>query len=114
MSKDCVVVERIPYSQQVCYFDQFAPKCGGCHTPITENYISSLNLQVRRNIFLKGMKLCSEFSMLEQNKIEKKSWSVDPDPYGSVLNFPHESGDPHSESGSKRKMKGKNKKKCME
>eukprot|EP00092_Neocalanus_flemingeri_P054102 GFUD01063703.1.p1 GENE.GFUD01063703.1~~GFUD01063703.1.p1 ORF type:complete len:440 (+),score=90.89 GFUD01063703.1:219-1538(+) len=29
-----------------CYFEQFAPKCGGCNTPITENYISSLNLQV--------------------------------------------------------------------
>ena len=31
---------------QTCYFDQFAPKCGGCNTPITENYISSLNQQV--------------------------------------------------------------------
>ena len=33
-----------------CYFEQFAPKCGGCNTPITENYISSLNLQVGRQM----------------------------------------------------------------
>jgi paxillin len=29
-----------------CYFEQFAPKCGGCTNAITENYISSLNTQV--------------------------------------------------------------------
>ena len=26
-----------------CYYSAFAPKCGGCSTPITENYISSLD-----------------------------------------------------------------------
>lgn len=35
-----------------CYFEQFAPKCGGCNTPITENYISSLNLQWHPNCFV--------------------------------------------------------------
>lgn len=37
---------------KVCYFDQFAPKCGGCHTPITENYISSLNMQWHPGCFV--------------------------------------------------------------
>jgi hypothetical protein len=35
-----------------CYFEQFAPKCGGCNTPITENYISSLNLQWHPTCFV--------------------------------------------------------------
>jgi len=35
-----------------CYFEQFAPKCGGCNTPITDNYISSLNLQWHPNCFV--------------------------------------------------------------
>jgi len=35
-----------------CYFNQFAPKCGGCNTPITENYISSLNQQWHPNCFV--------------------------------------------------------------
>jgi len=35
-----------------CYFEQFAPKCGGCNLPITENYISSLNLQWHPNCFV--------------------------------------------------------------
>ena len=29
-----------------CYFGQFAPRCGWCGEPITENFISSLNKQV--------------------------------------------------------------------
>lgn len=37
---------------KTCYFEQFAPKCGGCNTPITENYISSLNLQWHPNCFV--------------------------------------------------------------
>jgi len=37
---------------KTCYFDQFAPKCGGCNTPITENYISSLNQQWHPNCFV--------------------------------------------------------------
>jgi len=35
-----------------CYFEQFAPKCGGCNTPITENYISALNKQWHPNCFV--------------------------------------------------------------
>ena len=30
-----------------CYFGQFAPRCARCNDPITENFISSLNKQVR-------------------------------------------------------------------
>jgi paxillin len=43
---------------KTCYFEQFAPKCGGCNTPITENYISSLNLQWHPNCFV-----CKECQM---------------------------------------------------
>jgi len=37
---------------KTCYFDQFAPKCGGCSTAITENYISSLNQQWHPGCFV--------------------------------------------------------------
>jgi len=37
---------------RACYFHQFAPKCGGCSLPITENYVSSLNLQWHPNCFV--------------------------------------------------------------
>lgn len=41
-----------------CYFEQFAPKCGGCSNPIRENYISSLNMQWHPNCFV--CKECSQ------------------------------------------------------
>jgi len=41
-----------------CYFGQFAPKCGGCNLPITENYISALNKQWHPGCFV--CKECQE------------------------------------------------------
>jgi len=35
-----------------CYFQHFAPKCGGCNSAITENFISSLNTQWHPNCFV--------------------------------------------------------------
>jgi hypothetical protein len=35
-----------------CYFGQFAPKCGGCSEPITENYVSSLGAQWHPQCFV--------------------------------------------------------------
>ena len=40
-----------------CYFGQFAPKCGGCNLPITENYISALNKQVELRVSLRRQNL---------------------------------------------------------
>ena len=40
-----------------CYFGQFAPKCGGCNLPITENYISALNKQVGLRVSLRRQNL---------------------------------------------------------
>lgn len=40
-----------PYCRQD-YFDMFAPKCGGCNQPITENYISALNSQWHPDCFV--------------------------------------------------------------
>lgn len=37
---------------KTCYFHNFAPKCGGCSQPITENYISSLNQQWHPGCFV--------------------------------------------------------------
>lgn len=34
------------------YFDLFAPKCGGCNTAITDNYISALNSQWHPDCFV--------------------------------------------------------------
>ena len=38
-----------------CFFSLFAPRCGGCEKPITENYISSLDKQWHPSCFV-----CSE------------------------------------------------------
>ncbi|XP_076340202.1 leupaxin-like isoform X2 [Tachypleus tridentatus] len=40
-----------PYCQDD-YFELFAPKCGGCNRPITENYISALNNQWHPECFV--------------------------------------------------------------
>ncbi|XP_023235836.1 paxillin-like [Centruroides sculpturatus] len=40
-----------PYCRED-YFDMFAPKCGGCNRPITENYISALNSQWHPECFV--------------------------------------------------------------
>jgi len=37
---------------KTCYFNNFAPKCGGCGNPITENYISALNKQWHPGCFV--------------------------------------------------------------
>ncbi|XP_039292398.1 leupaxin isoform X1 [Nilaparvata lugens] len=34
------------------YFDMFAPKCGGCSRPITENYVSALSSQWHADCFV--------------------------------------------------------------
>ncbi|KAI1291768.1 Paxillin [Halotydeus destructor] len=34
------------------YFDLFAPKCGGCNNPITDNYVSALNSQWHPDCFV--------------------------------------------------------------
>ncbi|XP_038056551.1 paxillin-like [Patiria miniata] len=36
------------------YFDMFAPKCGGCHRAIMENYITALNVQWHPECFVCG------------------------------------------------------------
>jgi len=41
-----------------CYFGQFAPRCGGCNLPITDNYISALNKQWHPECFV--CKECGE------------------------------------------------------
>jgi len=43
---------------KTCYFDQFAPKCGGCNLPITDNFISALNMQWHPGCFV-----CKECQM---------------------------------------------------
>ncbi|RWS15353.1 paxillin-like isoform X2 [Dinothrombium tinctorium] len=40
-----------PYCRED-YFDLFAPKCGGCNTAITDNYISALNSQWHPDCFV--------------------------------------------------------------
>ncbi|XP_071849259.1 paxillin-like isoform X2 [Apostichopus japonicus] len=36
------------------YFDMFAPKCGGCHRAIMDNYITALNVQWHPDCFVCG------------------------------------------------------------
>ncbi|KAJ8043973.1 Paxillin [Holothuria leucospilota] len=36
------------------YFDMFAPKCGGCHMAIMDNYITALNVQWHPDCFVCG------------------------------------------------------------
>jgi len=43
---------------KTCYFHNFAPKCGGCGEPITDNYISALNQQWHPGCFV-----CAECKM---------------------------------------------------
>lgn len=40
-----------PYCREH-YFDTFAPKCGGCHKPITNDYICALNTQWHPDCFV--------------------------------------------------------------
>ncbi|KAK4288966.1 hypothetical protein Pmani_038036 [Petrolisthes manimaculis] len=40
-----------PYCRED-YFNMFAPKCGGCNSPIMENYISALNAQWHPECFV--------------------------------------------------------------
>lgn len=37
------------------YFDMFAPKCGGCHRAIMDNYITALNVQWHPDCFVCGV-----------------------------------------------------------
>jgi len=48
-----------PYCRED-YFELFAPKCGGCNTAITDNYISALSTQWHPECFVCRVSLFNE------------------------------------------------------